>query len=249
MKRFFNWQVLLGLTLIALSALVYFIHFFIFRDSHHIFIYLLGDIGFVFLEVLLVTVILHKLLSYREKKTMHRKNNMVIGVFFSDVGTELLKDLSVLDMNTCNMTKDLVVANDWSEREFARARKFFKSYHCAIEYKQEDLAKLKDFLSGKRKVLLNILKDPNLLEHETFTDLLLAVFHLTEELAHREHIKGLPESDYKHIAGDITRVYQQLGSVWLTYMHHLRGAYPYLFSLALRTNPFDINASVEINEQ
>ena len=247
MKRIFDWQVILGLSLVALSAAVYLIHFFIFRDPHHIFIYLLGDIAFVFLEVLLVTLILHKLLSYREMKTMHRKNNMVIGVFFSDVGTELLKDLSVLDMNTSNMTEDLLVAHNWSEKEFMKARKFFNSYHCAIEYKQEDLAKLKDFLSGKREFLLNILKDPNLLEHESFTDLLLAVFHLTEELAHRENIKGLPESDYKHIAGDITRVYQQLGSVWLTYMNHLKSAYPYLFSLAVRTNPFDINASVEVS--
>lgn len=83
MKRVFNWQVLLGLSLIALSALVYFIHYFIFRDAHHIFIYLIGDIAFVFLEVLLVTLVLHQLLHYREKKAMLNKLNMVIGAFFN----------------------------------------------------------------------------------------------------------------------------------------------------------------------
>lgn len=247
MKRFFNWQVLLGLALIALSAFVYLIHFFIFRDPHHIFIYLLGDIAFVFLEVLLVTLILHKLLSYREKKTMQKKINMVIGVFFSDLGTELLKDLSVLDLNSSKITGNLLVTNNWSEREFMRARKFFKNYDCAIECKQEDLEELKNFLTGKRDFLLNLLKDPNLLEHESFTDLLLAVSHLTEELAHREKIKGLTEIDHKHIAGDITRVYQLLVFVWLAYMKHLKSDYPYLFSLALRTNPFDENASVEVS--
>jgi len=83
MKRVFNWQVLLGLSLIALSALVYFIHYLIFRDAHHIFIYLIGDIAFVFLEVLLVTLILHQLLRYREKKAMLNKLNMVI--FFENL--------------------------------------------------------------------------------------------------------------------------------------------------------------------
>jgi len=41
MRRFFNWQVAFGLALIFLSALVYFIHYAIFRDSHHIHIYFL----------------------------------------------------------------------------------------------------------------------------------------------------------------------------------------------------------------
>ena len=89
MKRVFSWQILLGLSLIALSSLGYFIHYFIFRDTHHIFIYLIGDIAFVFLEVLLVTLILHQLLRYREKKAMLNKLNMVIGAFFSEVGGEL----------------------------------------------------------------------------------------------------------------------------------------------------------------
>jgi hypothetical protein len=31
---------------------------------------------------------------------------------------------------------------------------------------------------------------------------------------------------------------------WLTYMQYLKQYYPYLFSLAMRKNPFDRNASV-----
>jgi hypothetical protein len=33
---------------------------------------------------------------------------------------------------------------------------------------------------------------------------------------------------------------------WLDYMKHLKHDYPYLFSLAMRTNPFDANASIEV---
>lgn len=53
----------------------------------------------------------------------------------------------------------------------------------------------------------------------------------------------LPESDVRHLAGDIDRVYGQLAREWLAYTRHLKRDYPYLFSLAVRTNPFDASAS------
>jgi len=38
-------------------------------------------------------------------------------------------------------------------------------------------------------------------------------------------------------------VYRNLALQWLKYMEHLKVNYPYLFSLSLRTNPFDRNAT------
>ena len=77
MKRF-GWQILLGLALVFLSAVIYFVHYLVFRDAHHIFIYLLGDVAFVPVEVLIVTLIIHRLLSIYEKKAVLKKMNMVI---------------------------------------------------------------------------------------------------------------------------------------------------------------------------
>nr|MDO8111658.1 hypothetical protein [Candidatus Sigynarchaeota archaeon] len=73
------------------------------------------------------------------------------------------------------------------------------------------------------------------------------IFHLNEELAHREgNIAQLPESDYLHLNGDIMRVFKSLLKQWIIYLKHLKDRYPFLFSLALRTNPFDPNASIII---
>ena len=105
---------------------------------------------------------------------------------------------------------------------------------------------MKDFLNRKEAFLLRLLENPNLLEHETFTDLLWAVFHFTEELDSRTDTKQLPVSDLKHLSGDIKRAYVLLISEWLSYMKHLKTDYPYLFSLAVRTNPFNPEASVEV---
>jgi hypothetical protein len=97
-----------------------------------------------------------------------------------------------------------------------------------------------------RTFLLRLLENPVLLEHQNFTNLLWAVFHLTDELAHRENIKTIPGSDYEHLSGDMQRVYILLIGEWLDYMRHLQKKYPYLFSLALRTNPFDPNANAVV---
>jgi len=106
---------------------------------------------------------------------------------------------------------------------------------------------LKNFLKSKREFLLRLL-DPNILEHETFTNLLWAVFHLTEELLYREDLAGLPDSDYEHLSNDIIRIYKILFDEWLRYVEHLRREYPYLFSLVLRTNPFNPEASVVVKK-
>jgi hypothetical protein len=124
--------------------------------------------------------------------------------------------------------------------------KSVKNHIYNIDSKRGDLDNTKNFLKGKRQFLLNLLENPNLLEHESFTNLLWAVFHLTEELTHRRSLNGLSENDYQHLAGDIKRAYHLLIVEWLYYMKHLKANYPYLFSLAARTNPFDTNASVEV---
>jgi hypothetical protein len=109
-----------------------------------------------------------------------------------------------------------------------------------------DLAKLKVILLARRGFLLGLLENQNLLEHETFTDLLWAVFHLMEELDLRKDVGSLAHPDREHIAGDIKRAYVILIVEWLAYMKHLKKEYPYLFSLAVRTNPFDPGVSVEV---
>ncbi|NQT94843.1 MAG: hypothetical protein HQ572_00180 [Candidatus Omnitrophica bacterium] len=245
-KRIFNWQVALGVILIALSVIVYVIHYIIFRDVHHIFIYLIGDIAFVFFEVLLVTLILHKLLSSREKLSMLKKLNMVIGAFFSEVGTELIAKFSVFDVDFSHIAKELSGLGGWTRRDFARFDKDIKRREASIDLSGGGLVVLNDFLVEKRPFLLNLLENPNLLEHESFTNLLWAVFHLTEELSFRQDLIGLTDTDLEHVAGDIKRAYQLLIHEWLSYMLHLQRNYPYLFSLASRTNPFNPNARVEV---
>jgi len=245
-KRFLNWQITLALILFSLSAFFYFVHYLFFRDLHHIFLYLIGDLAFLFIDVLIVMLVLHRLLVYTEKRSILKKLNMVIGTFFSEVGTELIKKCSRFDPELSGIGGHLLITKDWTDKEFLRVRKSIRDCANNINSKRGNLTEVKDFLVDKRAFLLNLLENPNLLEHEAFTELLWAVFHLTDELAHRHDLMKLPDTDYQHLSGDIKRAYQQLVLQWLDYMRYLKGDYPYLFSLAMRTNPFDANASVEV---
>ena len=146
MKRLFDWKVVLGIMLVVLSAAVYYIHFLIFRDAHHIFIYLVGDIAFVFLEVLLVTMIIHGLLVHREKQSILKKLNMVIGAFFSETGTELLKKCSAFDPEPFKITQHLAAIKDWSDKEFISVKEQIKRHDVNIDSKRGNIGELKYFL-------------------------------------------------------------------------------------------------------
>jgi len=246
--KHFKWQLILGITLVILSAVSYFIHYIIFRDAHHIFLYLVGDIAFVFIEVLLVTMIIHEVLAVREKRLLLEKLNIVIGSFFSEVGKDLLKLFSACDPDAGKIRQELIVTDKWTDKQFLDMSNHLKKYSHNIDIAKIDLEGLKQLLLREREFMLRLLENQNLLEHDAFTGLLMALFHLTEEIESRADIMHLNEADRKHLANDMKRVYSMLIAEWLSYMKHLKDNYPYLFSFAMRTNPFDLNATTEVRQ-
>jgi hypothetical protein len=222
------------------------VHYTIFRDPHHILIYLIGDIAFVFIEVLMVTLVIHSLLNMKEKKERLEKLNMLIGVFFSEVGTKLLALFSDCDPNLEEIKQNLIITPKWTDIEFEQINNKLRNYKYKIDINKINLNDLRNFLIKKSDFLVRLLENPNLLEHQSFTEVLRAVFHMTEELEHREKTKQLSKKDLQHIEGDIKRSYDLLVIEWLNYMNYLKKNYPYLFSLAMRLNPFDEDASPEI---
>ena len=248
MKEGTRWKILAGIGLIALSVILYGIHYLIFQDAHHIFIYFVGDIAFIPVEVLIVTLIIDQMLESREKQSRMEKLNMVIGTFFSELGTPLLAKLSRADPGIANVQKDLVVDKKWDAGTFRTVQACLASHDCSVDNDRLDREDLRKFLVGQEEFILRLLENPMVFEHETFTDLILAISHLTEELKAREDLNALPPSDLAHLRGDIGRVYERLIPEWLKYMEYLKKHYPYLFSLAMRKNPFDSAASVVVKE-
>jgi hypothetical protein len=245
--RYHAWRIIFPLSLIALSALLYSLDYIKFGDFNHILDFLLLNMAFLLIQVLLVALILDRLVSYMDKQKRLKKQNMVIGAFFMEVGTKLLTYISDLDPELESIRSSLVVDEDWSDQEFSRVSESLKSYGYGIDMEKLDLEYLSILLQKERDFFIRLVENPILLEHESFTDLLLEVFHLLEELESRSCLIGLPATDLAHIQKDIKRVYGYLVNEWLNYMRYLKSDYPHLFSLAMRTNPFDQTASPIIN--
>jgi len=246
MKEDTRWKILAGIILVTLSLALFTVHYLIFQDAHHIFIYLMGDLAFIPIEVLVVTLIIDQMLGAREKQQRMEKLNLVIGTFFSNFGTPLLAVLARADPGIDEVRSALAPEIASQDSRLAEVQRCLDAHNCTVSPALVDLAGLRDLLVKNEELLLMIVENPMVFEHESFTDLILAITHLTEELRARGDLSSLPPSDMAHIEGDIRRVYSRLVPEWVKYMLYLKGHYPYLFSLAMRKNPFDPRASVVV---
>lgn len=238
MKKFVNWKILAGTVMVLLSVLFYVVHYLIFRDAHHIFLYLVGDIAFVFIEVLMVTLIIHQLLNEWEKKSHLKKLNMVIEVFFSEYGKHFLTAVAGHDRNLETIRKYMTDPSGRCVLDFKAADRAVRSYRSDIDIDNIDLEGLACFLKEKRSFLVSLLQNPNLLEHQLFTEMLMALFHISEELVSRER-SNLSSGDRDHVKTDIERAYYSMMRQWLSYMEHTFEHFPYFFVFAMETNPFN----------
>lgn len=246
MKRFTLNTRNVAILLLFISLLFYGIDLLVFGHAPDIAAGFLGNFAFLPIYVLFVTLVIERVIRERERQVIRQKLNMVIGLFFNEVGTDLLRNLTGFLDDPRDLIERLKVTVYWSDREFKEAASFLARWEQKVDSRTGDLACLRDYLVGKKGALLGLLENPNLLEHEAFTDLLWAVSHLLLELEARKSLTGLPDTDLNHLSGDIQRAYTYLLREWLIYMQHLKADYPYLFSLAVRMNPMDPEARPEV---
>jgi hypothetical protein len=225
------------------------IHYLIFRDLQHIVLWNMTDLAFLPISVLFMTLLIDRLLSARETALRLDKLNMLIGAFFSNVGTEMLSRCNGWDKNIRHLYDNLGTQSCWDKLSPRNSEQILHNHSFEVSPDRANLIYLRDFLAGKMDFLMRLLENPNLLEHETFTELLRAVFHLAEELEYRKDLASTPDSDLNHMAGDIKRAYVLLVREWIVYMVYLKKNFPYLFSLSVRTNPFDKTASPVVREK
>lgn len=248
MKEETRWKLTMGVGLVVLSLALYATHYLLFHDLHHIMVFGLHELAFIPIEVLVVTLIIDELLATREKNQRMEKLNMVIGTFFSTMGTSLLAQLVRADPTIDTLRQRLVVQNSWKKNDFLEMKKVMQEYSCSVDIEKIDLAAAREFCLENEEFLLRLVENPMVFEHESFTDLILAISHLTEELKARDSLSGLPKDDLGHLGVDFRRVYSRVIPEWLRYMEYLQTQYPFLFHLAMRKNPFDASASVVIGQ-
>ncbi len=243
-----NHNILLSLLLVVLSTGLYILQVTLFHSARDTAFYLIQDIAFLPLQVAIVTIILGKIINSWNVRERLKKINMAISAFFSEAGTEIMMKLTELTGNDNDLKPALSVGINWTGADFAKSLKVLRNISLDIGCGANDFNALKTLLLDKRSFMLRMLENPNLLEHDTFTDMLLAVFHMTEEMIARDDFSCLPQTDSMHLIVDIKRALKTLLIQWLGHMAHLKSEYPYLYSLEVRRNPFTENGGVIVRE-
>jgi hypothetical protein len=237
-----------AVALVIAALALHGMHYLIFRDLHHVAIYGFGDIAFLPVEILVISLVVDRILRERERQSLLKKMKMVVGTFFSALGQPLLEQMCFVLEDETDVRACLSIDPAWTSERIQEAKGSVPELHIKVRPSREDMEALRELLTEHRDFLLRLLQNPALLEDEDFGQLLWALTHLQEELAARGDFDDLPQSDVNHLIGDIRRVYENLLREWLEYMSHLNENYPFLYSFQARTNPLREDADVTVTE-
>ena len=239
MKKRIKDNIIIGGGLLLLSLILHYIHVLIFKDIHHTMIFLVADIAFIPMEVFFTSMILERMLERREKEHGKEKLNMLVGVFYAEIGTQLLGYFVEQD-DRVSICKKLRIKDPsiWDEDYFKRLQQLNSTYHYEVSLEKVDLIQLKELLHDGKNLLITLMTTESLHDHETFTEMLMLIMHLKEELDLRD-ISSLNESERHHLEQDMTALYRYLTYEWCYYLNYLSKHYPGLFNTAIMLSPFN----------
>ncbi len=253
MSERLSWKVKFSIVMILLIIIIYGSNYLVLGDGEHIISYVWTHLGFIPVDILLVAFLLDEIIEKKEKEAMLEKLDMLMSTFFSEVGNELISQLSTVNKYKTS-TENLKSIKDWDEKDFDNKLAELKnssidfSAQVAPEEREEFLENLRTLLVSKREFIINMINNPNLLEKDEFTGLINAILHLDEELEHRKDLALVSDADFGHLNGDMQRVYDKLIHEWVYYLKYLYKHYPYMIALIIRTNPFDEHAEVYVKD-
>ena len=248
-----SWKVKFSILMIILIIVIYGSNYLVLGDGEHIISYIWTHLGFIPVDILLVAFLLDEIIERKEKEAMLEKLDMLMSTFFSEVGNELISQLSAVNKYKAN-TENLKSIKNWTEEDFDNKLTELKSTttdfsaDISPEQREEFLENLRTLLAGKKEFIINLINNPNLLEKEEFTGLINAILHLDEELEHRSDLALVNDADFGHLNGDMQRVYEKLVYEWVYYLKYLYKHYTYMIALIIRTNPFDETADVYVKD-
>ena len=251
MSERLSWKIKFSIIMVILIIIIYGSNYLVLGDAEHIISYIWTHLGFIPVDILVVAFLLDEIIEKKEKEAMLEKLDMLMSTFFSEVGNDLISQLSSVNMYKTN-TENLKEIKNWNQNDYENKLDELKNStvdfraDIAPEEREEFLEDLRTLLAGKREFIINLINNPNLLEKEEFTGLINAILHLDEELEHRTDLALVNDTDFGHLNGDMQRVYAKLVYEWVYYLKYLDKHYPYMIALIIRTNPFDKNASVYV---
>lgn len=248
-----RWKIKFSIIMVIAIIIIYGSNILVLKDPEHVISYIWTHLGFIPVDILIVAFVLDEIISKKEKEAMMEKLDMIMSTFFSEVGNDLISQLSSVNKHKAD-TSYLESIKSWDDEDYENKLKEIKNINIPFrayvtsEDREEYLTNIRNLLINKREFIVGLLNNPNLLEKEEFSKLLTAILHLDEELEHRPDLSKVTDVDFNHLNGDMERIYNILIHEWIYYLRYLNKHYPYMIALIIRTNPFDANADAYVKE-
>ena len=224
-----RYYFVISFILIALSAVMFLKHYLVFGQALNTAYYSLMNLCFIPINSLVVTIILEKLIDYRAKKDRIEKINMLVGIFFTEVGGKLMHLIIDSDKDAKNYITNFEDLNN--------IKKCLNEYDYKVDMNNIDLCSIKNILLENNNLFVTLISNENVFQHQIFTDLLMSVVHLRDEIIFMEKDDNL-ELNINHLENDVIRVYKNISIQWISYLEYLNKSYPFLYNNAIRVNPF-----------
>ena len=248
-----KWKIKFSIIMVIAIIVIYGSNILILKDPEHVISYIWTHLGFIPVDILIVAFVLDEIISKKEKEAMMEKLDMIMSTFFSELGNDLISQLSSIKNYKAD-TKYLESIKDWTDEDYENILKKIKNgdipfkADVAQQDREEYLTNIRNLLINKREFIVGLINNQNLLEKEEFSELLNAILHLDDELEHRSDLSKVSDVDFNHLNGDMQRVYNKLIHEWVYYLKYINKHYPYMIALVIRTNPFDETADVYVKE-
>ena len=113
-----NWKLKLAIGLIIASAILYTIAYFGFHEPDKVIFYIVIDLAFIPLDILIVALVIESLIEKKERETVLEKLDMILGVFFSEIGDELLETFTKINASSDEIIKNLENIENWRKKDY-----------------------------------------------------------------------------------------------------------------------------------
>lgn len=225
--------------LVILTIVFYLIYYIIFGEIHYIITSIAMSIASIPLNMLFTGIIVNCIVDIKDKRKKDKEVDILTGLFFNEIGIEMLDIFTNRDECIEDIRKKALIKKDWAIDKYEELYKIFKNYDSCINVDMNDLRQLKIILDKKSSFILDLLFNPVLDDKEDFTELIVEVLHLRDEINHRFIGNKLEDYEKIYIESDINKLYKLLCQRWVNYMIYLKKYYPQVFIKSLVNSPFD----------
>ncbi len=211
--------------LIFLSLIIYTLQIIIFRDPRNTFFYIFQDLAFMPITIAIATLVVGEVLSQKEKEERVKKTRMLTSTFFTEIGNDLTRQLLEITDQSDNILSILSQYGNGT-MTLSQTQDHIKSMSLSIALNEKTYSKLIEKIQTSRSSFMTLSSNPLLFDHEDFTRILWAIFHVMDEYQLRGTYQDMSQDDISHLNKDYAELLRLLLICFVANAKYLEDTYP-----------------------